>query len=363
MVWFLALTVLVLAPAAARAAGPSVETIVEMREAFPPTSGPLVSGPTRLQKTACGDGTVLDDTVHEADRLAPKIRAVEVVPADMTPDPQVRDRIAGIVAEIAAHVAAQPGSGRTLRFDVGTACGADSIDVHSVRLPRTRAEYQEQCTTTIFDEVRAALPPAPGPRNAILFTSSFDCGLVLGTAEAPKDDRPGPENLANRGGYMAIAYQLVARTALHEIGHTLGAVQLSAPHSDQGDHCYDNDDTMCYAYTAGVPAQTPLLRPCVADPQPFDCGQDDYFSPAPAPGTYLDSHWNTYDSIFMCEIASCVPPAPAPPAPPAPAPPAAQVTPPPPAAAPARKRKADRKRKARKRKAARRRAAARKRRR
>lgn len=199
------------------------------------------------------------------------------------------------------------------------------------------------------------------PPQRDLFTTTFDCGLILDQAEAPKDDRPGPENLAHRGGYIAIAFQLVARTALHEIGHDPGAVQTSAPHAGQGAHCYGNDDAMRYPYTAAVPTQTPLLRACVADPQPFDCGQDDYFGPARAAGNYLDTHWNTYDSIFICEIATCVPPAPAPPAAPAPAGTVA-APPPPAAAAPARKRAATRRKAAarkRKRAAARRRAAAR----
>jgi hypothetical protein len=41
--------------------------------------------------------------------------------------------------------------------------------------------------------------------------------------------------------------------------------------------------------------------------QSYDCGRDDYFNPAPAPGSYLATHWNTYDSAFLAPCAEIVP--------------------------------------------------------
>jgi hypothetical protein len=66
---------------------------------------------------------------------------------------------------------------------------------------------------------------------------------------------------------------------------------------------------MCYAEDAGVAHA--LRIDCAqlpgAIPESYDCGRDDYFNPAPAPGTYLATHWNTYDSAFLAPCAEVAP--------------------------------------------------------
>ena len=82
----------------------------------------------------------------------------------------------------------------------------------------------------------------------------------------------------------------------HELLHTLGGVQDSAPHSTHAGHCWDESDTMCYA-DGGNHA---MVQVCPAEREYFyDCSNDDYFSTYPDPGSYLDGHWNAADSRFL----------------------------------------------------------------
>ncbi len=102
---------------------------------------------------------------------------------------------------------------------------------------------------------------------------------------------------------------------LHELMHTLGAVQLSAPHSTTRDHCTDDYDVMCYndggldinnnPITMSYPCSVP--NPLGGNPQDtspssewlLDCNNDDYFSTNPPPGSYLATHWNVANSSWL----------------------------------------------------------------
>jgi len=90
---------------------------------------------------------------------------------------------------------------------------------------------------------------------------------------------------------------------LHEVGHTLGAVQHTAPHSSGAGHCYTGYDVMCYAddgpWFAGGGTMEPVCPPMPDGQRPFDCQGGDYYEVDPAPGSYLDEHWNTADSGWL----------------------------------------------------------------
>ena len=65
--------------------------------------------------------------------------------------------------------------------------------------------------------------------------------------------------------------------------------------------CYAEDGGAAHADAAdcaGLPG---------AIPQNYDCGRDDYFNPAPAAGSYLATHWNTYDSAFLAPCGEIAP--------------------------------------------------------
>jgi hypothetical protein len=140
---------------------------------------------------------------------------------------------------------------------------------------------------------------------------------VCGIAQFYGDDHDGPSNLSNGS---PLVQGEVERTdsgcwglggtntpvEAHELLHTLGSVQNSAPHSTSrfpqspGAHCTDDRDTMCYADGPGV-----VIDIVCSDPfheRRLDCGHDDYFSTAPAPGSYLDTHWNSADNSFLAKV-------------------------------------------------------------
>ena len=66
---------------------------------------------------------------------------------------------------------------------------------------------------------------------------------------------------------------------------------------------------MCYTEDGGAAHAMRYDCPRVggAIPQVYDCGRDDYFSPAPPPGSYLATHWNVYDSAFMAPCGQIAP--------------------------------------------------------
>jgi hypothetical protein len=159
-----------------------------------------------------------------------------------------------------------------------------------------------------------------GTRNFLVYADGLYAGdYVLGSGQMPLDDTPGAANHSNSGGAVAMVWGdgesdfIPERltTVLHEVSHTLGAVQDSAPNSTRAGHCIEMFDVMCYADGGerGYPQDLVDHCPGSAPLLPYECGMDDYFSPSPAPGGYLATHWNLYDSRFMCEVAACVMPA------------------------------------------------------
>lgn len=80
------------------------------------------------------------------------------------------------------------------------------------------------------------------------------------------------------------------QTTLHEMFHTLGAVNHAAPHATQASHCADGIDVMCYDDGGMYPGQYYHEGTCPStNPVAIDCRQDAYFDTAPVPET-----WNAW---------------------------------------------------------------------
>lgn len=238
-------------------------------------------------------------------------------------------------------------SDKSVRLDRGSSCGLRNLDIQSVTLPGDAARYRAD--PYAVQDVRSLLPTVRG--RYYLVYADVGAPDLTAFAEILADDRRAADNLnngwtASGQDRSALAFYVSGATAnffpsdqtperyesvvLHELLHTLGAVQSSAPHFSGGSHCYQLSDVMCYTPRDGTTGE--YANDC---PQgvPLDCGQDDYFNPSPPAGSYLATHWNTYDSAFLCPLARCGDvrraPAPAPVPDPEPAPPVAREPEPP----------------------------------
>jgi hypothetical protein len=211
-------------------------------------------------------------------------------------------------------------SDKTLRLDRGSSCGDAFLDIQTVALGHSVAFY---ATNSVLADIQSHLPDRPGV-NYLIFVDFAQPVLSAAAGSWAQDDSAWATNAANIPAHSRYAYlegggedffgseQLASQYAdqvLHEVIHTLGAVQPSAPHFSGGAHCYELYDVMCYTPMDGTPDG--FLRNCdivsvLPNPgKPLDCGSDDYFSPSPAAGSYLAAHWDLYNSGFLCTLARC----------------------------------------------------------
>jgi hypothetical protein len=282
------------------------------------TSRTSAALPEYLPTTWCGTRRTTDDGGDAAfPSTAAQIKVVYAYASDQ-PDRSAAwtDSLQADVSNIEQFLALQSGGRRALRFDMGTNCGPQYVDVQVVALPQPRSYYLDDFDN-VANDVHAALASAPGPRNVFVLADGMSSAGVYGIGEVyPNADQSGASNIHNFGGLTGIMFVTPGTAAnasgwqptvmLHEITHNLGGVQSTAPHETSYAHCTDGEDVMCYA--DGSPegaAYDPNVCPIAggAIPQTYDCGHDDYYDPSPPTGSYLATHWNVYDSAFM---GSCV---------------------------------------------------------
>lgn len=245
---------------------------------------------------------------------APSISLVYAVPSDQRSRfRQVAGMLQRGVTTIGRYIALESGQRKTIRFETGTSCGPQYVRIQFVRLRGPRVSYLDSngapAMATVRAELKEVLPASAGPRNWLVYVD----GLVdraSGWAEVLEDDTPGSTNRHNAGGLFAFVWgerqvppsrlqvPYYAYLMLHELTHNLGGVQASAPNASGAWHCTDGFDVMCY--DDGGTAQQPIAcRRAGVLGAAYDCNQDDYFNPSPAPGSYLATHWNVYDSAFL----------------------------------------------------------------
>ena len=249
------------------------------------------------------------------------------------------DRSAEVVPQIAdAWAPAIEGLVRAESKSAGTELGVRffmpgcALDVRTVKVSASTADTSAG-TDAIFDRITNSLAAQGADdytQKYLIWFDGFSGGAACGIAHLlPIDDSPLPSNSHNgvapvtlfpglQPGWTfgspnyAVTFRKAgafagpdcwgrngAHTETHELFHTLGAVQLSAPNSDGAGHCLDALDVMCYDSNLSA---KPMRPSCFGGFAFLDCNKDDYFNPRPAAGSYLSTHWNTANSGFLAEI-------------------------------------------------------------
>ena len=262
-----------------------------------------------------------DDAYSDVNPVGPEVRRVKVIFARPQGTAlrfrQYAPMIQSDVQFINHFFLTETGGERIVRFDVGTSCGPRYVDIQIVNLPRTRAEYlagDDQDRWSMLSEDLLDRLGSSRSNYLVYADDLYREGWASGMASFYDDDSPGLENDSNtigRGRAVLLGSggenflgsegwdETRRRILLHELLHTLGAVQPSAPRStDPQPHCWDEEDVMCYE-------DSPLIRLAFHCTNPtfsvgaLDCNRNDYFDLAPVAGSYLASHWNVASSAYL----------------------------------------------------------------
>jgi hypothetical protein len=272
----------------------------------------------RLPTNWCGDTRSTDNRDNEFQNGAYRYHAIYAIPADGA------DRFAELASTLQADAfqasaLLEQSYGRAIRFDLGTNCGPQFLDISVVRLPQTTAELRALAPTStgtldaVSNGINAAGFPTIRPTDTLESASKRDRNYVVwidgpapagacGQATSYNDSTRDLSNLNNLAGKVAVIFPNGAggfcssNTVRHEIGHNLGALQPVAPHAFDGAHCNDAyEDTMCYSNAPRVTsnAQRGLF---------FDYGNDDYWDPPSGPAL---PWWTANLNRFLCPDAAC----------------------------------------------------------
>lgn len=139
-------------------------------------------------------------------------------------------------------------------------------------------------------------------RLYLVFADTDSAG-ICGVGTLWPDDSDAATNANNIGPSYSRADRScwAPRVAAHELMHNLGGVQYSAPHTSGGGHCIDEWDVMCYSDAPNYPTMQIRCADQATYQYRYDCNSDDYFNPSPPTCSYLDTHWNTADNVFLTQ--------------------------------------------------------------
>jgi hypothetical protein len=283
---------------------------------LPPASTRIHAAAADVAPPWCGTEQPSDNRVNQVDDGTFRYHAIYLVPADAP------SRLSELAPRIQADAFGASALierlyGRAIRFDMGTSCGTQYLDIASVRTSLTTSDFAQaaQNPDTSLGLIAHALSAAGfplltggmGPRQASQLKQNFVVWLDApapagcGIAQVYQDPTRQQSNWNNYGGKAAVVFRTTtgfcgADSVRHEIGHTLGALQPDAPHSFDGTHCNDAyEDTMCYP-------SSPVVGSGTFGAEYFDYGNNDYWDP---PHGKPLGWWTANLNKFICADANC----------------------------------------------------------
>jgi hypothetical protein len=189
--------------------------------------------------------------------------------------------------------AGRVGDGRRIRYVTTPACEPEVMNV-------TLSETGDDSFSNMIKELQAKGLTSADRKYVVFMDAAVGiCGLGQVYLN-DRGDQTNPNN-AGRAMYGRVDTSCWQHALAHEMLHTLGAVQNSAPNSSGAGHCTDEVDVMCYKDTA----TTVIRQVCSRDGQ-VDCNNDDYFHPNPRANSYLDTRWNVARSRYLKSTAAPV---------------------------------------------------------
>lgn len=245
------------------------------------------------------------------------VREVDMVDRYAEVAPLLRNEMR-LVDDVFALSSMATGGGRRVRWVTDPNC---SLSVLNVVLPdgaitggfgKTENALRDAGYLTTQRKYLAFADVAAGGMGVAHGTSSCGLGTVLMDSSPTNNLNDGriPQMARMDRECWITGNPDQPSVALHELGHTLGAVQTDSPNTYMSGHCSDGADVMCYVDSTKPTPTCPTTQAAL-----LDCNKDDYFNTNPAPGSYLDTHWNIANSPFLNTVA------------PLPTPPAISVTP------------------------------------
>jgi len=192
--------------------------------------------------------------------------------------------------------AKETGGSRHIRFVTTLDC---QVDVQEVEVPDGGLDT--------FTNMITALKTLGYNRTDRKYMVFGDANVYCGIGTFAGDDQPSSANRSNSGPSYGRSDSgcWAAGVAAHELGHNLGAVNTSAPHSSKAGHCLDEYDVMCYNDSGGL--TTTSVCADKAHDLRLDCNHDDYYNTDPRAGSYLSNHWNVADSQFLINAGGMEP--------------------------------------------------------